>query len=136
MNPMDRLRSALGAGNLEGVARLRLGRGVVGNTTYGLYAALAAAAVITVALKDSPWAALTADAGIGVAYLLYLAGTYIFSHAHPDLAMLGDSEWLAYRQAEMASKNNLTLSVLPATSDPLSPPPPNSGLLISPDSEQ
>ena len=66
-------------------------------------------------------------------YLLYLAGTYFFAHGHPDLAMLGDSEWLAYRQSEMAAKNHLDLNALPSTSDPLAPLIDTSKLIDKPD---
>jgi hypothetical protein len=134
VNPIDALKRIFGP-NLEGMARLRLGRGVVGNTTYALYAAVAAAVGITWALDNSPGMALLADAGIGVTYLIYLFGTYIFAHSHPDLAMLGDSEWLAYRQSEMASKDQPNLPALPPTSDPSRPIINGVNLIEAPDRE-
>jgi hypothetical protein len=132
MNPIDHLRRALGT-NLEGVARLRLGRGVVGNTTYAFYAAVAAMVLVTGALHNSASMAFAADVFIGIMYLIYLAGTYFFAHGHPDLAMLGDSEWLAYRQSEMAAKHHLNIDALPSTSDPSMPLIDNSKFIDKPD---
>jgi hypothetical protein len=115
MPPLELIRRHLGS-NLEGVARLRLGRGVMGNTTYAFYAAVAAAVAALYALKESPLLAVSAGAGIMGVYLIYLFGTYFFGRSHPDLAMLGDSEWLALQQ--MAAKNRLEIPDLPSISDP------------------
>jgi hypothetical protein len=91
--------------NPDSVSRFRLGRGVLGNTTYA-FAALSAGIVgITWALRGDPFMALVADAGLLVVFLVYLLGTYIFAHHHPDMAMLGDLEWLQWSQNQMAAKD-------------------------------
>jgi hypothetical protein len=47
--------------------------------------------------------------------------------------MLGDSEWLAYRQSEIAAKHHLDLNALPSSSDPSMPLIDDSKLIDSPD---
>lgn len=135
MNPINYLKRAAGS-DLEGVARLRLGRGVVGNTTYAFYALAAAGAAITWALRDSPGMAILAVGGLIIAFLVYLFGTYVFARWFPDMAMLGDSEWLALRQSEMASKNNSRIPTLPPTTDPTRPEIEDVALLDAPDQPQ
>jgi hypothetical protein len=94
----------LGA-NPDSFARVRLGRGVVGNTTYGLWATGATLIGVSFALRNSPAMALIADAGIIFVYLSYLIGTYIFAHNHPDMAMLGDTEWLKWHEHQSTARD-------------------------------
>jgi hypothetical protein len=100
----DFITRQLGA-NPEGIARFRLGRGVLGNTTYAFWAAIAGAVAMTVALRNEPSMALIADGGIAVVFLIYLFGTYAFAHTHPDMAMLGDMEWLQWYKDQMGAKD-------------------------------
>ena len=118
---MDRLQGVLHkmlGTRPEGYARVRLGRGVVGNTTYGLYAVCAAVVGISAALSGNPTAALYADAGVLVCYVLYLAGTYAFAHLHPESAALGDTEWLKWHQSQIAAKDLPTIPVIAPSLDP------------------
>jgi hypothetical protein len=103
MSPRDFMSLFLGA-KPEGFARFRFGRGVVGNTTYGLWATGAALIGVSFALQASPGMAVIADAGIILIYLVYLGGTYLFAHKHPDMAMLGEPSRAA--------------TVLPAATEP------------------
>ncbi len=62
--------------NPEGIARFRLGRGVVGNTTYALWAACVAAVGVVYALRESPIIALAALGLIAIVYLTYMFATH------------------------------------------------------------
>ena len=78
---------------------------MVGNTTYGLWATAAAVVGVSFALGGNPLAALLADGAILVVYLMYLGGTYLFAHKHPDMAMLGDTEWLKWSQNQITARD-------------------------------
>lgn len=86
MNIQDYIGRYLGV-SPEGHARVRLGRGVVGNTTYALWAVGATIVGVSWALRTTPEIALIADGGLLLIYLIYLIGTYLFANKHPDLAM-------------------------------------------------
>jgi len=91
-------------GSLEGVARIRLGRGVVGNTTYAIIAFMLCSAIAVTALRSEPYLALAAIALFGAVFVIYLLGTWRFAEKNPALAMLGDSEWLKYHQSQMGAQ--------------------------------
>jgi len=99
--------------NLEGVSRLRLGRGVLGNTTYAVVAYLIATAAVTWSLNKTPEWALLAVLVLTTVFVVYLVGSYIFAHLHPDLAMLGDSEWLTYQQQMGAKDKSIIIDQSP-----------------------
>jgi hypothetical protein len=50
---------------------------------------------------------------------VYLFGTWIFSHFHPDLALLGDAELLKWRQMDMGAKGIQIPINQPNTTPPL-----------------
>lgn len=104
----------------EGMARVRMGRGVVGNTTYGFWGACAASIGVAFALQNRPWFALAGVGGILVAYLVYLGGTYWFANKHPDRAMLGDVEWLQWYQSQQGAQNLPSIPPSPPVLDPTS----------------
>lgn len=108
--------------NPDGGARIRLGRGVVGNTTYGFCAAAASVGVVGWSLRDTPAAALTAIALLCVVFLIYLIGTWRFADKHPDRAMLGDSEWLRWWEQERTGLRGLPNAPnTPTVTDPSNP---------------
>jgi hypothetical protein len=90
--------------NPEGLARVRLGRGVVGNTTYGFVGLCSAGILIVWALNKNPGYAFASLIALIFVYLLYLFGTYKFADKNPETAMLGDSEWLQLKNKQMAAK--------------------------------
>ncbi len=102
----------------EGLARVRLGRGVVGNTTYGFITACAASVGLVWALNAHPWFAVGSCVAVWGGFLWYLRGTYKFADEHPDLAMLGDSEWLRYAEAQLAAKGVSELPPAPIIEAP------------------
>jgi hypothetical protein len=114
-------------GNPEGIARLRLGRGVVGNTTHAFWGSCLLGVGAVFALRDNPWATLAALFLIAAMYLIYMFATHRFADKHPDRAMLGDAEWLAWAQSQTAAKDFAALPASPTTIDPASdkvlPPP-------------
>jgi hypothetical protein len=120
MDGLQKLYRTVFGSRPENYARVRLGRGVVGNTTYGLYAVSAAIVGITFALRADPPSALIADGGVLAIYAVYLFGTYIFAHLHPETAALGDTEWLKWHQSQIAAKDVASIppALTPPTLDP------------------
>lgn len=102
----------------EGVARIRLGRGVVGNTTYAFWATCAVVIFVAIAMRGSPGYAVLLCIAIMLLFLMFLAGTYWFADRHPDRAMLGDAEWLQWHQSQLAGKD---LPHVPAANPVLDP---------------
>lgn len=100
------------------VARVRFGRGVVGNTTYGFWAVCVASVGIAWAFADNPGYGVILIGGIVGTYLIFLIGTWSFAGKHPDLAMLGDSEWLRYVEHQAAIKGLAQLPASPLITDP------------------
>jgi hypothetical protein len=49
--------------------------------------------------------ALTAIGGLLLVFVIYLVGTYAFAHLHPDLAALGDTEWLKWSKDQLTAKD-------------------------------
>jgi hypothetical protein len=105
-------------GHPEGMARVRLGRGVVGNTTYASIAFFGAFVAVVVALRNTPIFAIAAVCVLLVAYVIYLLGTYLFADKHPDRAMLGDSEWLQFQQMHYAALGVANVPASRAGPDP------------------
>jgi hypothetical protein len=88
----------------KGLDRVRLARGVVGNTTYAVCCAFLLLVAVAFGLAAHPYIALSAIAIICGVLLVYLFGTWIFAHRHPDQALLGGAELLQWRQMDMAAK--------------------------------
>lgn len=91
--------------NPEGLARIRLGRGVVGNTTYAWIILCPTVVGLVWALNATPWFAVGLVGAILLVFLIFLLGTYMFANKHPALAALGDTEYLQLQEAQMAAKN-------------------------------
>ncbi|HZL59847.1 MAG TPA: hypothetical protein VFC38_09105 [Stellaceae bacterium] len=94
----------------EALDRVRFARGVVGNTTYAICAALAAIAAVAFSFSSHPGVAELLILVIVGVVSLYLLGTWIFSHLNPGLALLGGAELLKWRQMEMGAKG---MTILP-----------------------
>lgn len=82
--------------NPEGLSRVRLGRGVVGNSTYIAIGAFAAISVVSMSFTN-PWFSICSIIIVLIFATYLIRGTWIFADKHPDLAMLGDTEWLQYQ---------------------------------------
>jgi len=110
-------------GSMHDVARIKLGPGVVGNTSTIAIAAVVAAAAIACALA---WAGM-ADHIVVVLLIVFsfasvvCIGNWIFASIYPDLAVLGGGEFLALRQAQMAGKD---VGEIPTIKPIEAPPPP------------
>lgn len=89
-------------GSPDALARVRMGRGVVGNTTYAFWAACAAIIAALLFLSSSPLYALAAIFLVGSLFVIFMLRTHAFADKHPDLAMLGDTEWLQYKELQGA----------------------------------
>ena len=103
MPPESDILSRLGISS-KTLDRVRLARGVVGNTTYAIVAAFLAIAAVAWTFRDQPLIALGFICIVAFLALVYLIGTWIFAHKHPDVALLGGAELLKWRQMEMAAK--------------------------------
>lgn len=112
------LQKALKASGLDSI---RLARGVVGNTTHAMYAAMLAVAVAAWALRDEPKFALALAGIIGGVTALYLIGTWRFSHRNPDLALYGGAELLKLRELQIGTKNHPEPADAPSIEDPENP---------------
>jgi len=100
------------------VERFRWGGGVVSNTTAAIVAALIAVAATSWALSAHPILAASIDGGIFIVLIIYLFGTWRFADKHPDLAALGGSEYLRYRQLEMGTKEAPQIPAAPNVRPP------------------
>jgi hypothetical protein len=120
----------------EGPNRVRIGGGVVINTTYAILGVCTAAGVIAWGLNAAPIFALGIITILAAVLVVYLLGTWRFADKHPDQAALGGSSWLRFRQMQLESKGNPEIAPLPPITDPLKPLPPSSILLLdAPDDE-
>ena len=102
---------------------LRFARGVVPNTTYAICASVAAIAVIGWSFSSHSDIALPIIGMIAGITVIFLLGTWIFAHLHPDLALLGGAELLKLRQLEHAAKGMPQPPEDPIIEDPGRPPP-------------
>ena len=96
--------------------RVRLGRGVVGRTTYAVVAALVVLALV--AWRGDPamlfWIAVLTL----VLFLAYFGGVLWFAHRHPGVALLEGAELLRWRQTELAAKGIASIPPVPALQEP------------------
>ena len=100
----------------ESVERIRLGRGVVGRTTYAAVAALFVLAVVAWRADPSMliWIAVLA---VGL-FVLYFLGVLIFAERNPGTALLEGAELLRWRQSELAAKGLDSIPPVPALPEP------------------
>jgi hypothetical protein len=121
----------------EQSGRIRIGGGVVINTTYAFLALCAAAGVVAWGLNRTPSFAVAVMGILAVALVIFLLGTWRFADRHPDQAALGGSSWLKFRQLQMEAKGAPDLVPLPSTTDPKKPlPPANPNNLLSPPDDE
>ena len=85
------------------VHRIRLGPGVVGNTSTAIIVIIVGLAVEAFALKEHPTVMFGALAVTFVLAMTYLIGTWWFAARHPDLALMGGAELLQLRHMQMAA---------------------------------
>lgn len=86
----------------ESVQKVKLGRGVVGKTTYVAIALMGVLAVIAARAtsEDLLWVG-----GLSVAtFLIYYFGSLLFAARNPAASLLEGAELLAWQQSEMAAK--------------------------------
>ena len=95
----------------ESVERIRLGRGVVGRTTYAAVVALFVLAVVAWRAEPSMliWIAVLAV----VVFVSYFLGVLIFAERNPGTALL-----LRWRQSELAAKGLDSIPPVPALPEP------------------
>jgi hypothetical protein len=101
-----------------GLSRVKLGPGVVGNSTFAILALCIAAPGIAWALRDYPSAALIGIGLIAAVVVLYFIGTWIYAHLHPDHALMGGAELLQLRQMQMAAPGTPVIEGSPIVADP------------------
>ena len=80
------------------------------------------------AFADNPGYSVMLIGALVVTYLILLIGTWFFAGKHPDLAMLGDSEWLQYQYLE----NRVAIGGLPNLPDSPSITDPESDIELPP----
>jgi hypothetical protein len=101
----------------DSVDKIRLGRGVVGKSSYVAVVALAALAVVCTRLSDAhPWFLLFLGLMILVVFCLFLLGVLWFSYRNPGVALLEGSELIQWRQIDLAVKGVVVRSPGPAVS--------------------
>jgi len=87
----------------ESADRIRLGRGVVGKTTWAVGITLIVLGVVAARLGNQ-WL-LIAVAGIAaVVFIVYFVGAIRFADKHPAEALLEGAELLRWKQYEVAAK--------------------------------
>ncbi len=119
--PEDVLRQ-LGV-RVEGLDRIRLGRGVVGKASYVAGAAVIALGFVAWALRDPTYLLIDACL-IAVVFGTYFAGSLWFSNRHPGVALLEGAELIQWRQMDMGAKNMLKPPEGPNVTPPLIEKPP------------
>jgi len=97
-----------------------------------MIALCAAVGAIAWALPGNPQL-LAIVAVIAGVFVVFLLGTWLFAHFHPDQAAVGGSEWIKFREMQMGSK--FPLSINPPTTDPEKPLAPPPTLIERPDPE-
>ncbi len=102
----------------ESLERVKLGRGVVGKTTWALLSIIALLAIVASRVSVDWMLLLISGAGI-VLFIVYLFKVLAFADKHPDLALLEGAELVKWRQMDVAAKGAGTLP-----SGPLVQPPP------------
>ncbi|MBI4608959.1 MAG: hypothetical protein HY726_08125 [Candidatus Rokubacteria bacterium] len=104
----------------ESLERVRLGRGVVGKTTYVALGALALLSIVAWRLNDPQL--LLVIAGVGaLLFLIYFIGILVFANRNPATALLEGAELLRWRQYDLAAKGLPNPPPTPAIVDPLTP---------------
>lgn len=111
-------KTSIWAGIRTEFERFRWGGGVVTNTTAAVVAAFIAIATAAWALAAHPIIAVCVIGCVLVLAVLYLLGTWRFADKHPDLAALGGTEYLKYRQLEMGTKE---IPSIPAAENVVAP---------------
>lgn len=127
------LHRLFGIGEPPGGARF--GPGVVGHTTYVIIALLAASVGVAWGLAKEPLLALGVIGIIAFVVVIFLVGTWWFSHAHPDQAALGGSYWFRFRQMQFETKDQTDVTTLTPTSDPHKPIPPPLPQILPPEEQ-
>jgi hypothetical protein len=94
-----------GAETDEDGVQIELGPGIVGLTTVAVIVALVVVACCAYFLAKFPLLLAGIVGTIAFLLLIYLFGTWIFAHKHPDLALLGGGKLLQYRKMQMAAAN-------------------------------
>ncbi len=110
----EKLAEAFGL-KQENFKHIRLGPGVVGNTSSVAIAAMAAIAFCSFALKTDPHTLLLVIGLVILAFVIYVLGTWIYAHLHPDHALMASADLLDLHKMEMAAQHpeimlNTTLS--------------------------
>jgi hypothetical protein len=106
----------------ERFGKVRLGQGVVGNTTGALIATVAAVAV---GIWKGGAGGVTLGVLVVALYVYYFRETLRFADRHPDLALLGGATLAGHwrSESEIESKRRGSLAVAPLVSDPQQPAP-------------
>jgi ABC-type branched-subunit amino acid transport system permease subunit len=89
---------------LEGLDRIRLGRGVIGKASYVAAAAIFGLIVVALALRDSTLLLIIGTL-IAAVFAIYFFGALWFSNKHPGVALLEGAELIQWRQLEVAASN-------------------------------
>ena len=107
-----------GDGGLSGV---KLGPGVVGNSTFAVIAAFVGIPATAWALSSHPDYALVAIAIEAFLLFSFLVGSWVYAHKHPDHALMGGAELLQLRKAQIAAPGIKVVENAPIVSDPENP---------------
>ncbi len=106
---------------IGGIARIRLGPGVIGNTSVVMISAIVVAGFVAWAFRSNPPLALGAMGLIIAGALLFVWGSWKFAHKQPDLALIGGAELLQLRRIQMAGKDAPNIPLLPPVEAPPTP---------------
>ena len=99
---------------VEQLDRIKLGRGVVGKSSYVAAAAFLVLAVAAVRITGSTLFAILIVAAV-LLFLIYFIGTLWFAAKNPGLALLEGAELIQWRQMDMGAKGVTSLPTGPNT---------------------
>lgn len=106
----------------ESLERIRLGKGIVGKTSY---VAITALIVLGVAVTriSTDWMRLAVGLIAVALFLFYFISTQRFADKNPGVALLEGAELIRWKQVELAAKNLPSPPATPAVVDPTKPLP-------------
>lgn len=100
---------------VEGLDRVRLGRGVIGKASYVAGVAILGLGGIAFALRDTTYLLIDAFL-ICFVFASYFAGSLWFANRHPGVALLEGAELIQWKQLEAGARDESAITDRKSTS--------------------
>jgi hypothetical protein len=103
--------------NSEGLDKIRLGRGVIGKSTYVAIAALAVLGLVASRVTNE-WFLISIAVGVLLLFGAFFFGSMKYAKENPGSALLEGAELITWRKQELAAKFLPNPPVTPPILDP------------------